>query len=113
VLFSLAFNRVDLTHYIPNQLRSVFFRNALKLSLLEKGIPYKFELDARERQLVNSILSQTGAIISELINIPGLILEHLKFSEVISSQLYYIYQTQVPKVLKSALERAHVEQTLV
>jgi len=111
--YFLAFDIVDLTAYIPDQLRSLFMSNALQLSLLEKGVTYNFELNTWERDQVNSILSHMGSTISELIKIPDSLLEHVKFSKLVSHQILEIYHKRFPRILKRAFKRAHVESNLV
>jgi len=112
-LYFLAFSTMDLTSYIPDQFRSIFLTNALRLSFLEKGINHNFELNARERHRVNSVLSQAGKSISKLINVPESILKHTKFSEVISKQLSNMYHKTFPEVINSALKRAHVGSNFI
>ena len=104
---------MDLTTYIPSKLRSIFLNNILKLSILEKVEKYKFELNAKEKNKINSILFQTGYIISELINIPESVLTSMKFSQVLTRQFSNIFRTKIPPVLSRAFSRAHVETKFV
>jgi len=109
----LAFVKVNLTAYIPDTLRSIFIRNALKMSIIKKGKTYSIELNRKERQQMNSILSLTGQTISKLINIPESLLQHVKISEVISSQLSNLYRTKLPEPLMRAFNRANVESKFI
>ena len=104
---------MDLTAYIPSKLRSIFFNNILKLSVVEKVVKYKFELNAREKNKINSILFQTGYIISELINVPESVLTSMKFSQVLTRQFSNNFHTKIPAVLSRAFSRAHVETKFV
>ena len=113
VICYLAFNILDLTSYIPNDLRNVFLRNALRLSILDKGRTYKFELHSLEKQKLNYILSQMGVIISGLTTFSYTMLQHLKISEVIAGQLYRAYHSTFPEVIKRALSRAHKETKFI
>ena len=112
-MFFLAFNSFDLTSRIPYNLRNVFMRNAIILSFLDKGITYKFELNSMEKQKLNYVLSQMGNVISGLTKFPNTMLQHLKFSELISGQLSDIYHSTFPEVLKRALIKAHKETKFV
>jgi len=94
-------------------LRTVYMNHALKLSIIKKGTIFKFELNQNERKQVNSVLSQLGHAIFELINIPTAMLEKAKFSAFISHQIFDIYRRKLPEALKHALKRAHVETDFV
>ena len=99
---------MDLTKYIPNQLKNTFLNNAMRLSILNKGVTYKFELTGSERKHVNSILYQSGSALSKLMNIPLSMLKHMKFSKLVLPQLYNVYHSHVPQILTNALSRARV-----
>ena len=107
--FLLALKTPDLTTYIPNKLHSLFFSNAVRLSVSKKQVTYKVELNAKEKDQVNSILSQVGSKLSELIKTPTHILNSVKFSDVISNKLSIVYRTIFPQVIRSALSRAQTE----
>ena len=99
---------MDLTPFIPNKFRTIYYNNAMRLSIVNKGVSYNFELTGKERQRINSILYQTGSKISQLLSIPMSLLKHMKFSKLISQQLSEVYRSQVPQILKNALTRARV-----
>ena len=104
---------MDLTAYIPSKLRGIFLSNLLKLSILEKGFTYKFEMNAKEKQQVNSILSQTGYIVSELVKTPEVVLASMKFSKVLTRRFSTIFRIKIPDVLTKAFNRAHVESKFI
>ena len=104
---------MDLTTFIPIKLRSIFVNNAMRLSILNKGVAYTFQLTEREREHVNSILYQTGSTVSKLMNTPLSMLKHMKFSKLISQQLSNIYRLQVPQILNKALNGARVNSKMV
>ena len=62
---------------------------------------------------MNSILSQVGNKLSELIKTPTQVLDSVKFSDVISNKLSVLYHTIFPQVIKSALSRAQAESTFL
>ena len=105
----LAFNTMDLTSLIPSKLRNIFLSNILKLSNLKTGAIYEFELNAKEKHKINSILSETGYTVSELINLPESVLTSMKFSQVLTSQFSNIFRIKIPAVLSRAFSRAHVQ----
>ena len=104
---------VDLTVYIPSELRSIFLGNLLKLSIIEKGLTFNLELNAKEKQKINSILSRTGYIVSELFKIPESVLMGVKFSQVLTKPLSKIFRIKIPAVLSKAFRRAHIETKFV
>ena len=112
-MFYLAFNILDVTSYIPSTLHNIFLRNALRLSILDRGITYKFELNFMEKQKLNNVLSRMGNIIAGITKFPDTVLQHLTFSDLISGQLSNIYHSTFPEVIKNALSRAHKETKFI
>ena len=109
----IAFKTPDMMAYIPIKLHSLFFSNALRLSIFKKHVTYKVELSAREKDRVNSILSQVGSKLSDLLKTPTHILHSVKFSNLISNKLSNVYHTVFPQVIKNALSRAQVESAFI
>ena len=93
-------------------MKNKFFNSAMRLSILNKDLMYRFELTGKEKQRVNYILYQTGSTISRLISLPMSMLKHIKFSNLISQQLSNVYRSHVPQILNKALTRARVNHRM-
>jgi len=85
----------------------------LGLPLLETGSKYQFELNDEDLHNVNSVLSTLGNVITQLIDLPEWLLQDVKFSKIMSQEVSNIYNKKLPEVLKRAIARTNVDQTVV
>ena len=82
------------------------------MSFLQTGSTFMLQLTDMELRKANIILANIGSTIGKVINLPGHLIKHVQFSDVVMDQASKVYESIFPDIIKKALKRSHIDDTI-
>ena len=107
-----AYTIEDITQVIPKPVRKELVKNAIQMSFLQTGSTFMLQLTDMELRKANIILANIGSTIGKVINLPGPLIKHVQFSDVVMDQASKVYESIFPDIIKKALKRSHIDDTI-